>query len=161
MSVRNLGELGANLRLIAERLLANQNLCKLLYYTDKDPLAQPEIQDVKAKLLHKLILMIPLAGSKENAQSLIGMRVRAGILNANNEEYRDFLLEIEVLTPLTQWIMKSESLRPFLIMGEIQKSLKGKSVHGIGKLDGGDFELNYLTEDVSCYLMRFSITGYD
>jgi hypothetical protein len=45
MGVRNLGEMGINLQKIIKRLLANQNLCKLLYYTDKDPLNGEDIPD--------------------------------------------------------------------------------------------------------------------
>jgi hypothetical protein len=36
--VRDLAEMGENLQKIFKRLQANQNLLKLLYYTDKDPL---------------------------------------------------------------------------------------------------------------------------
>ena len=43
MSVRNCAELGVNLQYIIKRLFANQNLLKLLYYTDKDPLSQPDL----------------------------------------------------------------------------------------------------------------------
>ena len=39
MSVRNNAELGENLQKIVARLMANDNLVKYLYYTDKDPLA--------------------------------------------------------------------------------------------------------------------------
>ena len=35
--VRNLKELGPNLQKIVNRLQANQDLLKLLYYNDKDP----------------------------------------------------------------------------------------------------------------------------
>ena len=38
MSVRNCGELGINLQKIVSRLMANDDLIKLLYYEDKDPL---------------------------------------------------------------------------------------------------------------------------
>ena len=41
MGVRNCQEIGENLQKIVKRLLANDNLIKLLYYTDKDPLSQP------------------------------------------------------------------------------------------------------------------------
>ena len=42
MGVRNCEELGHNLQKIMNRLLANQNLLKLLYYTDKDPLSHED-----------------------------------------------------------------------------------------------------------------------
>ena len=44
MGVRNCEELGRNLQKIMNRLLANQNLLKLLYYTDKDPLSHEDFK---------------------------------------------------------------------------------------------------------------------
>ena len=78
-----------------------------------------------------------------------------------NSEFRNFTLNIEVFTPLTQWIIKNESLRPFCIMGEIQNSLLNKTINGLGKIVGGDFSLNFLTEEISCYEMEFSIIDYN
>ena len=43
--VRNLKELGSFMQRIVKRLMNNQNLLKLLYYTDKDPLSQSDISD--------------------------------------------------------------------------------------------------------------------
>jgi hypothetical protein len=38
MGVRNCKDLGDNLKRIVKGLMGNQNLVKLLYYTDQDPL---------------------------------------------------------------------------------------------------------------------------
>ena len=46
-------------------------------------------------------------------------------------------------------------------MGEIQKSLCGKKINGLGKISGGDFSINFLTEEISCYEMSFDIMEYD
>jgi hypothetical protein len=46
-------------------------------------------------------------------------------------------------------------------MGEIQRSLNGKTVNGLGKLKCGDFNLTMITEDVSCYTMKVPVTEYD
>jgi hypothetical protein len=43
MAVRNYEELGPNLMKIMKRLMANQNLMKYLYFTDKDPLAHEDL----------------------------------------------------------------------------------------------------------------------
>ena len=162
-NVRNLGELGLNLQHIVKRLFANQNLLKLLYYTDKDPLSQPDLTDdqIQNEIYEKLIKVIPRVGPKDTATSLISLRVVDGTTNKSNNEFRDFSLAIEVFVPLTQWIIKNENLRPFCILGEIQKSLLGKTINGMGKVMGGDFSINFLTEEISCYEMTFEITAYD
>ena len=45
MGVRNCAEIGENLQKIVTRLMANDDLVNLLYYTDKDPLSQPHLSE--------------------------------------------------------------------------------------------------------------------
>jgi hypothetical protein len=82
---------------------------------------------------------VPRIGPKEDAKSLITLRVVRGDSNNGNNEFRDFIIGIEVFVPLTQWVIKDTNLRPFAIMGEIHKSLNNKTIDGFGKLKGGDF----------------------
>lgn len=163
MNVRNLGELGISLQKIITRLQTNQNLLKLLYYTDKDPLNNPDLTDeqIKSLIFEKLIKITPRVGPKETATSLISLRVVTGQMNGENDQIQDIGLAIEVFVPLTQWIIKDSNLRPFAIMGEILKSLNNKNVNGLGKIQGGDFALNFLTDEISCYEMNFSIQQYE
>ena len=163
MMVRNLTEVGPNLQKIIIRLQSNQNLIKLLYYTDKDPLSQPDLTpaQIQSNVFEKLIKVVPRVGPKETANSIVALRVVRGNHNADNDEFRNFQIGIEVFVPLTQWFIKNENLRPFCILGEIQKSLLGKTINGMGKIEGGDFSLNFLTEEISCYEMTFNIIAYD
>lgn len=161
--VRNLKELGPNLQKIVTRLLTNQDLLKLLYYTDKDPFVGADLtqEQIQEEVFEKLVKIVPRVGPKETAHSLISLRVVNGYTDSKNEEIRNFSIGIEVFVPLTQWIIKDANLRPFCIMGEIQKSLNGKHINGLGKITGGDFSLNFLTEEISCYEMTFMIVDYD
>lgn len=163
MSVRNLADIGINGQKIVSRLMANQNLVKLLYYTDKDPLSQPDLteEQLKNEVFEKLIKIVPRVGPKETAHSIISVRFTRGRQNIVNDEFKDVTVSIEVFVPLTQWIIKNSNLRPFAIMGEVQKSLDGKKIDGLGKMTGGDFDLNFLTEEISDYEQIFRLTSYD
>lgn len=160
---RELQNLGENLQLIVTRLCENQNLLKLLYYSDKDPISQTDLtsEQIKTEIFEKLIKIIPKVGPYESAQSLVAMRVIRGDENLVNEEFLNITFGFEIFVPLTQWIVKSSSLRPFLIMSEIIKSLRGKTINGLGKMVGGNFALNFLTEEMSCYELTFKIVTYD
>ena len=74
---RNLEELGLDLQKIVARLQANQNLLKLLYYTGKDPLSEPDLTSaqIKNEVFEKLIKVVPRIGSNETAKSLVTLRV--------------------------------------------------------------------------------------
>ena len=163
MGVRNCKEIGENLQKIVRRLMANDKLVNLLYYSDKDPLSQPYLteEQKKKEVYEKLIKIIPRVGPKETAQSILALRVVNGSKVGTNTEFRNIKISIEVFVPLTQWIIKDTNLRPFAILGEIEESLEGKTVNGLGKMEGGDFELNFLTEEIGAYEQTFWITSYE
>ena len=161
--VRDLAEMGENLQKIFKRLQTNQNLLKLLYYTDKDPLNKPDLteEQIKKDIFEKLIKIVPRVGPKETATSLISLRVVRGRPVSSNNEFENTAISIEIFTPLTQWLIKDESLRPFKIMGEIKKSLKDKTINGMGKMMYTGYDLNFLTDEISAYEMTFNIQVYD
>lgn len=163
MPTRNLADMGTNLQKIVNRLQTNQNLLKLLYYTGKDPYSGEDLtaEVIKNEVFEKLIKIVPRVGPKETAQSLIALRVVRGRANEENGEFRDFEIDIEVFVPMTQWIIKDSNLRPFAIMGEIHKSLNRKTIDGLGRMTGGNFQINFLTDEMSCYEMVYYITSYD
>ena len=163
MSVRNCAELGVNLQYVIKRLFANQNLLKLLYYTDKDPLANEDLtsEQIQEEVFEKLVKIVPRVGPHETAHSVVAIRIARGQGLAANGEFRNVVISVETFVPLTQWIIKDTNLRPFAIMGEVQKSLNGKKIEGLGKMVGGDFALNFLTEEIGAYEQTFMITTYD
>lgn len=165
MGVRNCRDIGENLQKIVSRLMANDKLVNLLFFTDKDPLSRNPLSEGEKKdlIFEKLIKIVPRLGAeeKELATSVISIRVVRGRQNSENSEFKDMIIEIETFVPLTQWIIKDTNLRPFAIMGEIQESLNGKTINGLGKMVGGDFDLQFLSEEISCYVQMFYITSYE
>lgn len=163
MSTRNCQELGINLQKICSRLLCNEELVKLLYYENLDPLAQQNLGEdtKKTKIFNNLIKVVPHVGVREDSKSVIAIYVPQAAGLADNPEFKMVTIAIDVFVPLTQWIIKDSNLRPFAIMGEIQKSLNGKTINGLGKLKGGDFDLFLLTDEMSGYRQIFTITEYE
>ena len=160
--IRNCGEIGIMLQRIMRRLLANQNLLKLLYYTEKDPFIQPDLNkdQVQKEVFGKLIKVVPKVGPKETAQSLVAIQVNNGRPTDNND-FRNISISFQVFTPFTQWIVKDDNLRPFLIMGEIENSIKNKVIDGMGKMQFERFDLNFLSDEMTCYELNFRIVNYD
>lgn len=162
MGARNCQELGINLQKICSRLLANDNLVKLLYYVDLDPLDKNALTiEQKQKIFNDLICVIPKVGTRTDSKSVIAVYVPKAAGLSGNSEYKTVTIAIDVFVPMTQWIIKDSNLRPFAIMGEIQNSLNGKTINGLGKIKGGDFELVLLTDEMSGYRQVFTITEYE
>ena len=163
MAVRNCAEIGENLQKIVSRLMANDDLVNLLYYTCKDPLSEPHLSDAQKReeIFEKLIKIVPSVEPRQDERSIIAIRVLSGNKIGSNTEFRNITIAIEVFVPMTAWIFKNTNLRPFAILGEVQKSLQGKTVNGLGKLEGGDFDLSFLTKEIGAYQQIFQITAYD
>ena len=104
MSVRNNAELGENLQKIVARLMANDNLVKYLYYTDKDPLSQPNLteEQKRKEVFEQLIKIVPRVGPKETAHSIVTVRVASAHRANLNSEFINIIISIEVFGPLTQ-----------------------------------------------------------
>ena len=162
MGVRYCGELGVNLQKIVSRLMANDNLVNLLYFEDKDPMNHLPLtaEEKQTEIFEKLIRVIPKVGSSENVKSIIVVYITRGSKISSNNEFTNITINVDVFVPWTQWIIKDSNLRPFAILGQIQESLEGKTINGLGKLSGGDFELALMTDEMSMYKQTFSLTNY-
>ena len=163
MGVRNCAELGENLQKIVKRLLANDDLVKLLYYEQDDPMVQPALSTEmkEQEVFEKLIKTVPRVGTKDTAKSVIVVYVQKAGKLSGNKEFRNVRILVDVIVPLTQWYIRDTNFRPFAILGQVQSSLDDKTVNGLGKIQGGDFELNFVTDDVICYQQVYEITEYD
>ncbi len=161
--VRNCQELGVNLQKICSRLLNNDELVKLLYYTDVDPYGQRALTDEEKKkfVFNELIRIVPFVGSREDNRSVIVVYIPQAKRLTANEEFRAVTIAVEVLVPPTQWLIKDSNLRPFAILGAVQETLNGKSINGLGTIEGGDFDLISTTKEMTNYKQTFKITEYD
>ena len=86
--------------------------------------------------------------------------VRIGIDDNGFVKVSVYVFCFYVYTPLSQWnilVDGKPNLRPFKIIGEIQKSLYKKAINGIGVITGGDFDLDLLTTESSSYLVEFGL----
>lgn len=161
MAVRNSQELGENLVLIMRYLCENNNLKKLLKYTDKNPLS-PDLPNIStAEIINKNIKVVPLVNNEEDTtESTVVLLFPRGSVT-DNKDFKQVALEVLVYVPIVKWIVNDESLRPFLIMSEIEKSLKGKKINGLGTITYLNFDLSLISDLMSCYKMEFYIDTYN
>lgn len=121
MGVRNCGELGTNLQKIISRLVANDDLVRLLYHEDDNPLAgAPLTKEQKQKeVFEKLIKTVPRVGTKDTAKSIVVVYIQRAAKIPGNKEFKNVRILVDVIVPLTQWYIKDTNLRPFAILGRV------------------------------------------
>lgn len=159
---RNVRELGKNTQKIVNYLMDNDKLVNLLWYTDQDPLSQTPLtkQQKKDLIFNKLIKLVPRLDPREDAKSAISVVIDK-TERLSNQEFRLVFFSIQTFVPITQWIMKDADLRPYAIMGEIQDSLDDRTINGLGKIKGGDFEFTLGTDETTVFTQTFVVTSYD
>ena len=162
MAIRNSEELGVNLSKVALRLAKNQKLCKYLRYTNDNPLDNPDFKDPVREVLHKNIKVVPLVNVDANTtQSTIVLVYEKAPVNQANSEFDEVILRVMIYTPLREWQLNDVNLRPFLIISEVEKSLKNKRVEGLGTLKYLGWETKLITDSISVHHMEFYIDAFD
>ena len=125
-----------DMELITNKILKNERLKKLLYYTTKDALNKPEIgQDASLELFGRNIKIVPKLSIDNSILNYIIISFDNFIPNATNPEFRDNIISFDVICHFDQWQLKGFSLRPYKIAAEIDSMFNGKHLTGIGELE--------------------------
>ena len=125
-----------DMRIIVDRMAANQRLRKLLYYTTPDALKKPEVSDQNfVKMFGKNIRNLPKLYIDKDVLNYIVISFDNFTPTVKNPEFRDNLVYIDILCHFDQWKMDGNELRPFRIAGEIDSMLEGARLSGIGVLE--------------------------
>lgn len=157
-------ELGPNLMKVVKKLLKNQNLCKLLINTDVDPI-NPELhQDIEDPIKEiyraRNIRTIPLVTTEDQTTTSKLVVIFESGTPTDNADIEKLNMLIYVYSPFKEWEITGDQLRPFAIMSEVRRSLQDKRINGLGEISYKGFDIASLTDQMGCYLMRFTINAF-
>lgn len=125
-----------DLSIIVDQIMGNQRLKKLLHYTTRDALEKPDlITDESLDLFGKEIKIVPKLYVDNEVLNYVIISFDNFIPNATNTEFRDNIIEFDVICHFDQWQMKDFMLRPYRIAAEIDSTFDKKHLTGIGTLD--------------------------
>ena len=116
--------------IIGEKILRNQNICKLLYYypecTDYsyDPLSQPDIKDTSILLMEHVFPMPKLPDLETEQRGYMTVTISGGDKYGydSNDGYRRINIIFDIIVHLKSWMIK-DSYRVYKIAEEIDKML--------------------------------------
>lgn len=124
-----------DLALIVQKLWNNENLMKLLYYSQKDcQKAKNLTQEQKLDMIGKQIKIIPYIPIDEKCPIYIIISMNTFTPNEENPEFRDCIIEFDILCHPDHWNLGNFQLRPYKIAGEIDVAIDGKKLTGIGEV---------------------------
>ena len=124
-----------DMHLITNMMLRNPRLSKLLYYNSPDCLDRPAVPEDKVyELFGKNIKIVPKLYVDNSVLNYIIISFDNFTPNMTNPEFRDNIIEFDIICHFDQWKLKDFQLRPYKIAAEIDSMFDEKHLTGIGKL---------------------------
>ena len=125
-----------DMSIIVNAILKNDRLKKMLHYTTKDCLNQnPLSVDESLELFGKNIKIVPKLTVDGTVLNYIIISFDNFTPNGENPEFRDNIIEFDIICHFDQWHLKDFELRPYKIAAELDSMFNGQHLTGIGKLE--------------------------
>ena len=125
-----------DMSIIVNAMLKNDRLKKMLYYTSKDCLSQKSLsEDESLELFGKNIKIVPKLAVDGTVLNYIIISFDNFTTNSGNPEFRDNIVEFDIICHFDQWHLKDFELRPYKIAAELDSMFNEQHLTGIGKLE--------------------------
>lgn len=123
--------------LMVDKILKNKRLLRLLHYNTEDALDRPNLSPVEeAKLIGKNIRVVPYLNIEEENtyENYVLISFNRFSPNGTNPEFRDNIVQFDVVCHYDLWHLKDFQLRPFKIAAELDSMFSDSHLSGIGHL---------------------------
>lgn len=155
--------MGTNAFNIANKLMSNQNLCRLLKYSVRDPFDTEKYPDVEGvDLLNKQIMITPKIFDDSTEKTSYVVAIFSNFTtNIMNPDFKLSNVRFDIACPYDEWVLNEKSLRPYLIMQEIDNMFNGAQMAGIGTLQFVRADSLVLTPQMGGYSMLYQINEFN
>lgn len=146
-----------DMEIITNRLIKNDRLQKLLYYPTADCLTRPSLNDDQVlDLFRKHIKMVPKLYVDSSVLTYLIVSFDSFTPNFSNPEFRDNLIEFDIICHFDQWKLDSFSLRPYKIAAEIDTMFNERHLTGIGDLHFAGANQVVLTDEFAGLCLQYA-----
>ena len=83
------------------------------------------------------------------------------VVNQLNPEFKISTVRFDIACPYDEWILSERSLRPYLIMEELDKMFNQEKLKGIGNLQFHRADNLTLSPWIGGYSMRYKINEFN
>ena len=143
--------------IIVNKICENERLKRLLYYTSPDAIDRPNLTDDQMyELFKKNIRIIPKLTIDGTVRNYLIISFDDFSQNNTNPEFRDNVLEIDIVCHFDQWPLKDFQLRPYRIAAELDSMLDKTHLTGIGELEFEGANQILLTDDYAGLCLSYT-----
>ena len=160
---RRFAVMGTNAFNIANKLMQDQSVCRLLKYQTRDALDPKVHEDIDGvELLNKQIMITPKIWDESTEKtSYIVALFDSFVTNALNKDYKLATISFDIACPYDEWVLNGGSLRPYLLMERVDQLFNGAQMAGIGTLQFVRADRSVFTPQIGGYTMRYSINEFN
>mgnify|MGYP001019742212 CR=1 FL=1 len=116
---------------MAGMLLSNQDFVKYLYYTNDDPLSQPDISNPLSILGDKFVLQPKPSGYTTEQGVIVEMFLSGDNPNrGNGGMITEYVITFNILVHLDTWSIRN-GIRPYRLLNIIDETFNDKSINEI------------------------------
>ena len=124
-----------DMRLLVDKILSNERLKKLLYYQLPNPLDQPTVPaEEQIKMFGREIKIVPKLYVDKSLLTYMIISFD-NFVESNNPEFRDNIIEFDIICHFDSWQLQDFDLRPYRIAAELDSMLDNQKLTGIGLLE--------------------------
>ena len=124
-----------DLNIIINKMLQNERLKRLLKYTTKDCMKQRNLtEDETLELINNNIKIVPKLTVDGSVLNYVIVNFDNFTPNMTNPEFRDNIIEFDIICHYDQWQIADSQLRPYRIAAEIDSMFNDEHLTGIGTL---------------------------
>ena len=154
--------MGDNTFKILNKLVNNQKICRLLKYQVRDPFSD-KYEDVDGvDLLNRQILAVPkVFDASTEKMSYIVAVFDNFVVNQFNPDFKISTVRFDIACPYDEWLLDENSLRPYLIMQEIDNMFNQVKLAGIGNLQFHRADMLTLSPQIGGFSMEYKINEFN
>ena len=141
--------------IILNKILGNPRILRLLYYTSKDALDKPDLNDDQIlELLEKNIKIVPQIKIDKEVINYLVISFN-NFIESSNPEFRDNVIEFDIICHLDNWQLKDFQLRPFKIAGELDQMFNNNKFTNIGRLEFLSAQEKVLSDEYAAVCLKY------
>lgn len=141
--------------IILNKILGNPRILRLLYYTSKDALDKPDLNDDQIlELLEKNIKIVPQIKVDKEVINYLVVSFN-NFIESSNPEFRDNVIEFDIICHLDNWQLKDFQLRPFKIAGELDQMFNNNKFTNVGRLEFLSAQEKVLSDEYAAVCLKY------